>query len=355
MAQLIGRVAIVTGANCGLGFEVAKRLCYLGHDVILACRNEERGRCAVENICNEQNNALASYMNLDLADISSVHKFVDEFHETGKPLDLLINNAAVFDNSGEERKLTKDGFELTMGTNHLGHFLLTILLLEDLENSAALNGESRIVNVTSLLHDTQIKHMKDRAKPLDMNNFFLEKPNTYNGLQAYKNSKLANVIFTYELAERVRNKNITVNCLCPGFIPKTNLGRDVSGAKRFFLNYVLYYFLRYLNIAKTIDEGAEAIMDCAVGEKLKGVTGKFFRDREEAHSSLESMDKSLRTELWDASVLYCYLEGKVPLPTVGLKFSDNLPVKISVTPSPDEETPDLGIKSSPKNHSKLEA
>ncbi|GAB1597828.1 retinol dehydrogenase 11-like [Argonauta hians] len=355
MTQLIGRVAIVTGANCGLGFEVAKRLCYLGHDVILACRNEERGKLAVENLRNEQRDALATYMNVDLSDLSSIHKFVDDFHETGKPLDVLINNAGVFDTSGNGRKVTKDGFELTMGTNHLGHFLLTILLLEDLEKSADLNGESRIVNVASALHDTELKFQKHRAAPLDMNNFFLEKPNTYNGHQAYKNSKLANVMFTYELAERIRNKNITVNCCCPGFVPETNLGRDQNAFKRFLLNYVAYYFLRYMNIAKTLDEGTDAIMECAVGEKLKGITGKFFRNHQEAQSSLESLDKSLRTELWDASVLYCYLQDKVPPPCVGLTFSDDAPVKISVTPSPDEENANTEIKAPNQNSSKLEA
>ncbi|CAE1304641.1 unnamed protein product [Acanthosepion pharaonis] len=533
-SRMIGRVAIVTGANCGLGFEVSKRLCAQGHDVILACRNEERGMAAVEKICSEQGNALASYMHLDLADMSSVHKFVTNFHEMGKPLDLLVNNAGVFHATSGARRLTKDNFEATMGINHLGHFLLTHLLLEDLISSAKENGESRIVNVGSSLHDPALKvgrhvlensflyssifsfflslllnflflsfftpqfslsfflyssifsfflslllnflflsfftpqfslsfflslllnflflsfflyssifflyssifflsffpsqfsfflsfllnfhflsfllnfhflsfllnfhflsfllnfhflsfllnfhflsfllnfhflsfllnfhflsfllnfhflsffpfisslqlllstMLRSESQPIDLDNFFLEKPGTYNGYQAYKNSKLANVLFTYELAERLRKTGVTVNCVCPGFVPETSLGRDAGAVSRFFLNYVLYYFLRYKNIAKTVGEGADAIMDCATSAENKGVTGKFFKDRKEAKSSTESMDETLRQKVWDMSVLYCHLQDKI-LPPPALAIPKKTRVRISVTPSPEDE------------------
>lgn len=337
---MIGRVAIVTGANCGLGFEVSKRLCAQGHDVILACRNEERGMAAVEKICSEQGNALASYMHLDLADMSSVHKFVTNFHEMGKPLDLLVNNAGVFHATSGARRLTKDNFEATMGINHLGHFLLTHLLLEDLISSAKENGESRIVNVGSSLHDPALKVGRHESQPIDLDNFFLEKPGTYNGYQAYKNSKLANVLFTYELAERLRKTGVTVNCVCPGFVPETSLGRDAGAVSRFFLNYVLYYFLRYKNIAKTVGEGADAIMDCATRAENKEVTGKFFKDRKEAKSSTESMDETLRQKVWDMSVLYCHLQDKI-LPPPALAIPKKTRVRISVTPSPEEEETEI--------------
>jgi len=132
-----GKTIIVTGASSGIGFEVARVLCEGGNDVILACRSEERANRSVEKIKKQNPSALATYMHLDLASLESVRKFVDDFHAADKKLTVLVNNAGVFQNMKDTRRqFTKDNFELAMGTNHLGHFLLTTLLLDDLKKSA---------------------------------------------------------------------------------------------------------------------------------------------------------------------------------------------------------------------------
>jgi len=161
---MTGRVIIVTGASSGLGYETARYLCEGGNFVILGCRDEEKATRAIEKIMQQNPNALATYMHLDLSSLESVRKFVDEFHATGKKLHVIVNNAELAMNFKDvKRQYTADGFELTIGTNHLGHFLLTNLLLDDLRK-AAENGDARVVVVTSALHDTCCKRTRSKRR-----------------------------------------------------------------------------------------------------------------------------------------------------------------------------------------------
>ncbi|OWF40774.1 retinol dehydrogenase 12-like [Mizuhopecten yessoensis] len=313
---MTGRVIIITGANSGIGFRAAEQLCEAGNDVILACRSEERAKSAIEKILKRSPNALATFMQCDVADLSSVRKFVEDFHATGKKLHVLVNNAGVYLSKENRRQFSADNFELTMGTNHLGPFLLTHLLLDDLKKTAA-DGEAdcRIINVTSSLHDSASPpNNAARRKPLDVENFFLEKEGTYNNQLGYKNSKLAMVLTTYELSKRLQDTGVTVNTLCPGFIPSTELCRHAGGGQKFFLRYILGGMLRpVMKPVKTLEDGAKAIMDLVVNEKFKGVTGKYYKDLVETESSEESKKEELQTAVYELSARYIHLEGYEPL------------------------------------------
>jgi NAD(P)-dependent dehydrogenase (short-subunit alcohol dehydrogenase family) len=178
-SKMTGRVMIVTGASSGLGFAVANYLCEGGNDVILACRSEEKANRSIERIKQKNPNALATYMNLDLASMESVRKFADDFHALEKPLHVLVNNAGVaMSPKDPKRQYTADNFEMTIGTNHFGPFLLTNLLLEDLKKSSeGEGGDARIINVASSVHDPE--SMKRRNKqfrdlqPMDIDNILL--------------------------------------------------------------------------------------------------------------------------------------------------------------------------------------
>ncbi|MEJ2747400.1 MAG: SDR family NAD(P)-dependent oxidoreductase [Anaerolineae bacterium] len=180
-----GKVAIVTGANSGIGYETARALAHKGATTILACRNEQKGQAAVEKIQNEQPKGTAVLMHLDLADLDSIHAFADNFKAQYQRLDLLINNAGVMIPPYGK---TADGFEQQFGINHLGHFALTGQLLDLLRHTP----EARVVTVSSMMH------LRGEINFADLNS---EK--NYNRSAAYAQSKLANLLFTYELQRQL--------------------------------------------------------------------------------------------------------------------------------------------------------
>ncbi|XP_056007617.1 retinol dehydrogenase 11-like isoform X2 [Ostrea edulis] len=310
---MTGRVIIITGANSGIGFEAARKLCEAGNDVILACRSEENGKAAVERILEGNPNALATFLQLDVADLASVRKFVEDFHNLGKKLHVLVNNAGLFLRQDDRvRQFTKDNFELTMGTNYLGPFLLTHLLLDDLKKTGSESGDSRIVMVTSSLHDLNNRMNRDLDK-LDMENFFMEKEGSFSGNQAYKNSKVALVMFMYSLARKLEGTGVAVNSMCPGFIPDTQLSRHASSAKRFMLKYLISPLLRVAKVTRTTDHGSKMIVELSVNEKYKDVSGKYLVDFEAQESSEESQNEEMQKQLYELSARYCHLEGYEPL------------------------------------------
>lgn len=331
---MTGRVIIITGANSGIGFEAAKKLCEAGNDVILACRDEVKGKAAVENILKENPNALATYLQLDLADMASIRKFVEDFHALGKKLNVLVNNAGLFLKGDDRvRQFTKDNFELTMGTNHLGPFLLTHLLLEDLKKTGKETGDSRIVMVSSSLHDVNERMNRD-SSVLDLDNFFLDKEGTYSGQQAYKNSKVAMVMSTYSLAQQLEGTGVSVTCMNPGFIPTTDLSRHASSVARFMLRYLMAPMFKLAKITRTVDHGSKMIVDLSISEKYKGVSGKYFDDFEEKESSEESRDEDLQKRLYELSARYCCLDGYEALTAPAPPPPEEKPVK-----SPKAKTP----------------
>lgn len=311
---MTGRVVIVTGASSGLGFETARYLCEGGNDVILACRDEEKTNRAIARIKQQNPNALANYMHLDLANLESIRKFADEFHSGGKQLNVLVNNAGVALNFKDtKRQYTKDNFELTMGTNHLGPFLLTNLLLDDLKKAASGGGEARIVIVTSSLHDPKASKKTRNLQPIDWDDFFLFKDGSFNGLQAYKNSKAANIMFAYELDRRLVDSGVKVNAVCPGIVPCTDLLRNASGAQKLFARYILHGVLRFAKLTRSVPQGAASISALATDEKFKDVTGKYFKELLESTPSEEASNADLQARLWELSGRYTSLEGYEPL------------------------------------------
>ena len=208
--NLSGKTIIVTGSNSGIGFESIKYFSANGARTILACRNVKDGESAKEQILEEYPNGKISVMNLNLADLESIHSFVKKFNEKHSKLDVLLNNAGIIC----PYEKTKDGFEMQLGTNHLGHFALTGLSLDCLKNTKG----SRVVNVSSLGH---------KSGKMNFDNFMFEKGN-YSIMKAYSKSKLANLLFTYELQRRFRKFN--VDCIAvaahPG-VAKSSLSKHV--------------------------------------------------------------------------------------------------------------------------------
>lgn len=209
-----GRVVIITGANTGIGKETALELAKRGAHVYMACRDMERCENARAEIVLESKNKYVYCRECDLSSFESVRKFADRFKKERKELHILINNAGVM---RCPKMLTKDGIELQLGTNHMAHFLLTNLLLDLLKQSAP----SRIVNVSSLAHT------RGQIRVADLNS-----EQSYDSGDAYSQSKLANVLFTRELAKRLAGTAVTVNSLHPGIV-STELGRHMS----FFNSY----------------------------------------------------------------------------------------------------------------------
>ena len=206
--DLTGKIAIVTGANSGLGYETAKALSAKNAEVIMACRNMEKGNKAAENIRNEKQNVKLNVMALDLSDLQSVKDFAAKFKKQYTKLDLLINNAGVM---MPPYSKTKDGFELQIGTNHFGHFALTGLLLDLLLKTDG----SRIVSVSSIAH---------KAGKIQFDDLNFE--NNYNKTRAYGQSKLANLLFTYELQRKLEKSGAATIAVAshPGWT-QTNLQR----------------------------------------------------------------------------------------------------------------------------------
>ena len=222
MSDLKNTIAIVTGANSGMGMATVEALSDKGAEVIMLCRNEKRGQEALERLTREKNRKLY-LMICDLGDFASIRSFDRSVKEKVPRVDILVNSAGFI---SLDRQETKNGIERQFGINHLGHFLLTTLLLDRMPVG------SRIVNVASGAHKAGKIHFDD-----------INLRHGYNVVKAYSQSKLANVLFTRELAVRLKDRGITVNCCHPGAVAtnmgvdrETGFGKTITGLlKPFFL------------------------------------------------------------------------------------------------------------------------
>ena len=188
--DLSGKVIIVTGANSGIGFEAAKEFARNGAETILACRSIEKATKALDRLKSEIPDAKAEIIQLDLASLKSIHKFAEKFKKDYSRLDVLVNNAGIM---AVPYRKTEDGFESQVGINHLGHFALTSLLYDLLASTA----DARVVNVSSTGHT---------MGKMDFDNFMYEDGEGYSRFEAYGRSKLANLLFTYELDRRFKRR-----------------------------------------------------------------------------------------------------------------------------------------------------
>ncbi|KAL5567966.1 hypothetical protein UlMin_024541 [Ulmus minor] len=280
-----GLTAIVTGASSGIGTETSRVLALRGVHVVMAVRNMAAGRDVKETIVKEIPSAKVDAMELDLSSLSSVRKFASDFNSSGRPLNILVNNAGIM---ATPFMLSKDNIELQFATNHLGHFLLTNLLLETMKKTSRKSKtEGRIVNVSSTAHKFSYREGIRFDKINDQAG--------YNRLAAYGQSKLANVLHANELARSLKedNVNITANSLHPGAIV-TNLFRHnsiVHGVVNMLGKFVL----------KNVQQGAATTCYVALHPQVKGVRGEYFVDSNLSKASSQGTDMGLAKKLWDFS------------------------------------------------------
>jgi NAD(P)-dependent dehydrogenase (short-subunit alcohol dehydrogenase family) len=268
MKDLAGATILVTGATDGLGKRVALELAAKGATVLLHGRNQERLEAALEEMRTETGSEkLRSYL-ADFSSLGAVRGLAERILSDEERLDVLVNNAGVI---VPERRESEDGYERTFAVNYLAHFLLTRLLLPLLRDSAP----ARMVNVASA-----------GQSPVDFDDIMLERG--YDGMRAYSQSKLAQIMFTFELAERLQGTDVTVNALHPASLMDTKMVIETFGRSM-----------------STVQEGAEATVRLATSPELEGVTGRYFDGRLEARANRQAYDAQARKRLWDLSEELC--------------------------------------------------
>ena len=304
---------LVTGGNSGIGFECARALAKHGWQVVIASRDRAGSAAAVERIARETGDGAVSELGLDLASTASVRELVTEIEATDIPLRALVCNAGLQVIRGP--RLSPDGFELTFAVNHLGHFLLTHLLLERL----VAHAPARIVIVASGVHDPKQTTGMPKPAITDLDTLAATGGPTkgeFNGRLAYVNSKLCNLWFAYELARRIEaaglskdGRSITVNAFDPGLVPGSGLGREYPAALQFIWHRILPGVARVLTLAvPTINPASKsgsALARLVLDPTLVRVSGKYFPSHarwREAPSSDASYDLDRARALWEESV-----------------------------------------------------
>ncbi|MEN9626348.1 MAG: Rhamnolipids biosynthesis 3-oxoacyl-[acyl-carrier-protein] reductase [archaeon] len=276
---MAGKVCVVTGANSGMGKIIAFALANQGATVIMVCRIKEKSQIAFHDIKSKTKNDNVELMLTDLSSQKEVRELAEKIKMKYPKIDVLINNAGGMNFGYSE---TVDHIETTFATNHLAYFLLTHLLLENLKSSK----NARIINVASEASKNAEIHFED-----------VNLKNSYTAFKAYSQSKLANIMFTYELAkvlEKTNSKNVTVNCVHPGNVPDTKLGKG----SKLFANFIASLDS---SLIVTPEKGAETILWLATSEEVEGITGKYFQDKKEIKSNNFSYNKEASKKLWDLS------------------------------------------------------
>ena len=270
--ELAERTFLVTGGNTGIGYATAAGLASRGGRVYVACRSEDKGRKAVADIVSATGNDAVALLPLDLADLRSVRECAEQFLALGEPLHVLINNGGV----AGQRGLTADGFELAFGVNHLGHFALTTALLDRLAASAP----ARVVTVASDAHY--------QAKGVDFE--AVRRPTAgITGLPEYAVSKLANVLFSQELARRVQGRGVTTYALHPGVVA-SDIWRRVPWPVRPLIKRRML----------SAEQGASTSLYCATSDAVATASGRFYDDSREREPSKVATPELART-LWEHS------------------------------------------------------
>ena len=307
------RVVLVTGGNSGIGFECARELARRGWRVLIASRNRVASAEAVQRIARESGDDAVFELGLDLGALASVREFATEIEGRNVPLRALVCNAGV-QVAGTQR-LSADGFELTFAVNHLGHFLLTNLLLSRL----LANAPARIVVVSSGVHDAKRTTGMPKPAVTDMKTLATTggpHAGRFNGQLAYVNSKLSNLWFAYELARRLADaglshddRTLTVNAYDPGLVPGSGLAREYPAALRFVWHRILPTIASVLTSVfpsiSTADQSGRALARLVWDPALASTSGRYFPSHTrwaDAPSSDESREVARARALWEESV-----------------------------------------------------
>jgi NAD(P)-dependent dehydrogenase (short-subunit alcohol dehydrogenase family) len=270
-----GKTILITGATSGIGLETAKALAGMGAKIIITTRNQQKADAIVTQIIEKTGNPEIKAMYCRLDDLSSVKAFAMEFIATHDHLDILINNAGIWET---ERKLSVDGIEMTFAVNHLAPFLLTQWLLPLLKRSAP----SRIISVSSQAHKNATLNFND-----------LESEHGFSFMGPYAQSKLANILFTRHLASLIDPRITTVNCLHPGVV-NTSIFHN--------MNPMLTWMFRLIMISP--EKGATTSIFLASSEKVSTASGEYFSKCKPAKVSAEAADKEIASRLWEVSKIY---------------------------------------------------
>lgn len=271
---------MVTGATSGMGRVIARKLAQMGATVIIVGRSRERGIETLQRIVSATGNASVELMLADLSSQKEICQLAQQFKSRYQYLHVLVNNAGAWITSRQE---SIDGIEMTFALNHLGYFLLTNLLLDTLKASAP----ARIINVSSYGH-----------KRTKMNFDDLQAKQGYNGMQTYRQSKLANVLFTYELARQLAGTGVTVNAVNPGLVA-TRFGLNNFGV---IPARIVNLLIRVYGLVGTnAEQGAQTSIYLATSPNVEGITGKYFEKQTAVPSSEESYDPATASRLWQVS------------------------------------------------------
>ncbi|HCS28638.1 MAG TPA: hypothetical protein DIW43_14345 [Spongiibacteraceae bacterium] len=275
--DMAGKVALVTGVTSGVGTATAEAIAQTGAELFMVCRNKSKGEAVLADIQQKTGNAKLQLLVGDLAVQADIRRVAQEFLDTGKPLHLLINNAGVVN---MHRKITVDGIEETFAVNHLGYFLLTELLRERIVSSAP----ARIVSVASNAHEF--------CKEIHFDDLNYEN-RKYKTFEVYGHSKLANILWTREIARQLQGTGVTANCVHPGAV-RTGLGTQNGLLGKIATKLVGPFF-------RSPAKGAATSVYLATSDKVEGVSGEYFYDCKQLTAKPWARDDATAKRLWDVS------------------------------------------------------
>lgn len=281
---LDNKTVIITGANTGIGKHAATDLAKRGARIIMACRDMEKANAALKEVIEASGNQNVVTCRLDLADTKSIREFAEKINTEEKQVNILINNAGVMVCPYGK---TADGFEMQIGVNHMGHFLLTYLLLDLIKSSAP----ARIITVSSMAHKWGAINLED-----------INSEKSYDKRKAYSQSKLANILFTRSLAKRLEGTGVTTYVLHPGVV-QTDLWRHLSKPEQ-----AVMWMAR--PFTKTSVQGAQTTIYCAVAPELDTESGKYYSDCAPANCTQAALDDDMAQRLWELSCKMLSIEWK---------------------------------------------
>ncbi len=282
-----GKRVLITGATNGIGKQAALELATMGAAVTIVGRDESKTRQVSSDLTTQSGNTNIDFLIADLSSMAETRRIAQEYLAKYQRLDVLLNNAgAMF----SRFQTSADGYEMTFALNHFSYYLLTVLLLNNIKATAQEHGDARIINVSSGAH-------KSGALKQGLWLDDLRSEAGFRGMGGFANygaSKLANILFTYELARRLEVAGVTVNALHPGFV-NTGFGHNMSGALGGFIKGSQRLF------ARSPRKGAETLVYLASSAEVAGITGKYWLDMKQARSSDISYDREQQSKLWDFS------------------------------------------------------